>query len=41
VIGVLVNGQWQPAPRPATDPGDNFVSATITRLGTYTVYQRT
>jgi hypothetical protein len=32
--------QWQPAAKQAPDPGANYVSATITRLGTYAVYQR-
>lgn len=39
-IGHLQNGQWQPAPKQAPDAPNNYVSATITRLGTYTVYQR-
>jgi hypothetical protein len=39
-IAHLQNGQWQPAPKQALDAPNNYVSATITRLGTYTVYQR-
>ncbi len=40
VIAVLEGGQWRPAPKLATDPPNNFVSATVTRLGVYTLYLR-
>ena len=29
--------QWTPAPKPATDPSTNYVSASVTALGTYAV----
>jgi hypothetical protein len=32
-------GEWQQAPKLAGDPNNNYVSATITDLGTYAVYQ--
>jgi len=39
VIAMLVDGQWVPTPKQAPDPGPNYVSATIQRLGFYAVYQ--
>jgi hypothetical protein len=38
-IAVWDGTQWSPSPKQATDPANSFVSATETRLGTYTVYQ--
>jgi hypothetical protein len=32
--------QWRPAQKQADDPAGNFVSATITEMGYYVVYQR-
>jgi hypothetical protein len=32
--------QWKPAQKQANDPAGNFVSATITEMGYYAVYQR-
>lgn len=32
--------QWSPATKVATDPGNNFVSATVTQLGVYALVQR-
>ena len=32
--------QWRPAQKQANDPASNFVSATITEMGYYVVYQR-
>ena len=29
--------QWAPAPKPAADPSMNYVSASVTALGTYAV----
>jgi hypothetical protein len=29
--------QWTPAPKPAADPSPNYVSASVTALGTYAV----
>jgi hypothetical protein len=34
-----VDQQWVPEPKQAPDPGANFVSATIMRLGFFAVYQ--
>jgi hypothetical protein len=34
-----VDKQWVPEPKQAPDPGANFVSATIMRLGFFAVYQ--
>jgi hypothetical protein len=39
-IAVLEGGQWSPSQKQAADPPNTYVSATETRLGTYTVYQR-
>lgn len=39
-IAVYDGSQWVPSPGQAPDPINNTVSATITRTGTYTVYQR-
>ena len=33
-------GQWEPAPKSAGDPTNNYVSATIVDLGTFVIYQR-
>jgi hypothetical protein len=33
-------GQWQTAPKPAADPANNYVAATIVELGTFIIYQR-
>ena len=33
-------GQWEPAPKAAGDPRNNYVSATIVDLGTFVIYQR-
>ena len=33
-------GQWEPAPKAAADPANNYVSATIIDLGTFVIYQR-
>jgi hypothetical protein len=32
-------GRWQPAPKPAADPRNNYISATIQELGLYAVHQ--
>ncbi len=32
--------QWRPAQKQANDPANNFVSATITEMGYYVLYQR-
>ena len=40
VIARLENRQWTPVPRQAPDPVNNFISATINRVGIYTVYRR-
>jgi hypothetical protein len=32
------DGQWKPAPKPAADPRNNYISATIQSLGLYAVY---
>ena len=33
-------GQWTPTPKQAADPANNYDSATISRMGTYSIYQR-
>jgi len=33
-------GQWEPAPKAAADPRNNYVSATILDLGIFVIYQR-
>jgi hypothetical protein len=33
-------GQWEPAPKVAVDPKNNYVAATIIDLGTFIIYQR-
>jgi hypothetical protein len=33
-------GQWQTAPKPAADPANNYVAATVVDLGTFIIYQR-
>ena len=40
ILGFLDNGRWTTAPKLATDPANNFVSASVTRLGVYAVYSR-
>jgi hypothetical protein len=39
-IARLSGTQWTPEAKQASDPTANYVSATITGLGTYAVYQR-
>jgi hypothetical protein len=36
----LLDGQWAATPKQAPDPPANYVSASISRTGTYSVYQR-
>ncbi len=40
ILALYDGAQWLPAPKLAVDPNNNFVAASVARVGTYGVHQR-